>query len=193
MGLKLPPLVKYEEFTSDEEFLDALYEYLKQDFVLSKPIYKDSRIRLKRFPLRNNREATFYHITTTGKDEDNNGKKACGASYFSVNCEWLENKILDEIMQNFSDKTIEKTYKDFIKQYKLDDSKKSHLNNIKKEIDNKKLAQSNLIQSLSIISAKSPSAINAITQELEKISRELEELQAELEKQCKNNVIKMPM
>lgn len=71
MGLKLPPLVKYEEFTSDEEFLDALYEYFKQDFVLSKPIYKDSPIRLKRFPLRNNREATFYHITTTGKDEDN--------------------------------------------------------------------------------------------------------------------------
>ncbi len=130
-------------------------------------------------------------VYTCGK-YNTNGKKACGASYFSVNCEWLENKILNEIMQNFSDKTIEKTYKDFVKQYKLDDSKKSHLNNIKKEINNKELAQSNLIQSLSMISAKSPSAINAITQELEKISKELEELQTELEKQRKNNVIKMP-
>lgn len=71
MGLKLPPLVKYEQFISDEDFLDALYEYFKQDFVLTKPVYKNSPIRLKRFPLRNNREATFYHITTTGKDENN--------------------------------------------------------------------------------------------------------------------------
>lgn len=71
MGLKLPPLVKYEQFMSDEDFLDALYEYFKQDFVLTKPVYKSSPIRLKRFPLRNNRETTFYHITTTGKDENN--------------------------------------------------------------------------------------------------------------------------
>ena len=70
MGLILPPLVKYENFTSDEEFLDTLYEYFKQDFVLDKPKYKGVTLRLKRMPIRNNREATFYHITTKGKDEE---------------------------------------------------------------------------------------------------------------------------
>ncbi len=71
MGLKLPPLVKYENFESDEEFLDALYEYFKQDFVYNKPKYKGTQLRLKRIPLRSGREATFYHITTKGKDENN--------------------------------------------------------------------------------------------------------------------------
>ena len=71
MGLILPPLVKYENFSSDEEFLDVLYEYFKQDFLLDKPKYKGISLRLKRMPIRNNREATFYHITTKGKNEDN--------------------------------------------------------------------------------------------------------------------------
>ncbi len=130
-------------------------------------------------------------VYTCGK-YNTNGKKGCGASYFSVNCEWLENKILDEIMKNFSDETIKRTYKDFVKQYKIDDNKKSDLNNMKKAIDSKKSAQSNLIESLSVMSSKSPLAINAITQELEKISQELEELQAELAKQSEEKVIKIP-
>ncbi len=71
MGLNLPPLVKYENFASDDEFLDVLYEYFKQDFILDKPKYKGVSLRLKRMPIRNNREATFYHITTKGKDEEN--------------------------------------------------------------------------------------------------------------------------
>ena len=71
MGLKLPALVKYDQFTSDEEFLNTLYEYFKQDFVLTKPKYKGQELRLKRIPIRDGREATFYHITTTGKDENN--------------------------------------------------------------------------------------------------------------------------
>ena len=120
------------------------------------------------------------------------GKKGCGASYFSVNCEWLENKILDEIMKNFLDKAIEKTYKDFVKEYKIDDKKQSNIKNLKKAINNKESAQSNLIQSLSLMSSNNSSVINIITQELEKISNELEELQAELAKQSEEKVIKIP-
>ena len=70
MGLILPPLVKYENFITDEDFLNALYEYFKQDFVYDKPKYKGIPLRLKRMPIRNNREATFYHITTKGDNEE---------------------------------------------------------------------------------------------------------------------------
>ncbi len=69
MGLKLPPLVKYDDFNSDNEFLDLLYVYFTQDFINSKPIYKENELRLKRYPLREEKEATFYHITTKGDNE----------------------------------------------------------------------------------------------------------------------------
>ena len=71
MGLKLPPLVKYENFESDDDFLNTLYEYFRQDFILDKPKYKNNPLRLKRMPIRDNREATFYHITTKGENEEN--------------------------------------------------------------------------------------------------------------------------
>ena len=70
MGLILPPLVKYDSFDSDEDFLNTLYEYFKQDFIYTKPKYKGVELRLKRMPIRNGREATFYHITTQGLDEN---------------------------------------------------------------------------------------------------------------------------
>jgi hypothetical protein len=71
MGLILPDLVRYANFSNESEFLNALYEYFKQDFVYTKPVYKGTKLWLKRLPLRDEREATFYHITTTGKDENN--------------------------------------------------------------------------------------------------------------------------
>lgn len=95
-------------------------------------------------------------------------------------------------MHNFSDETIKRTYKDFVKQYKIDDNKKSALKNIKKAIDNKESAKNNLIQSMSLMSSKNPLAINAVIEELEKISQELQELQAELAKQSEEKVIKIP-
>ena len=71
MGLKLPPLVKYEDFATELEFIEALYVYFKQDFIDSKLNYRGNELRLKRHPLRDDKECTFYHITTDGKDEDN--------------------------------------------------------------------------------------------------------------------------
>jgi len=71
MGLKLPDLVEYSKFPNETEFLNALYEHFKQDFVYSKPIFNGIELWLKRMPLRDGREATFYHVTTTGKDENN--------------------------------------------------------------------------------------------------------------------------
>ena len=70
MGINLPNLVKYEQFVSENDFYDALYEYFKQDFIYTKPIYQGQELRLKREPYRNGREATFYHITTKGADEE---------------------------------------------------------------------------------------------------------------------------
>ena len=56
------------------------------------------------------------NVYTCGK-YNTNGKKGCGASYFSVNCEWLEDKVLKEISKLFSDSVIEKTYEEFKKVY----------------------------------------------------------------------------
>lgn len=79
-----------------------------------------------------------------------------------------------------------------LKSIKLMIKKQSNIKNLKKAINNKESAQSNLIQSLSLMSSNNSSAINIITQELEKISNELEELQAELAKQSEEKVIKIP-
>jgi hypothetical protein len=71
MGLTLPSLVKYNNFSTDDDFLNALYQYFKKDFIESKPCYKGNALKLKRQPIRDGKESTFYHITTKGNDENN--------------------------------------------------------------------------------------------------------------------------
>lgn len=71
MVINLPPLVERKNFLTDEDFIEALYIYFTQDFISTKPKFQNQELMLKRFPLRNNKEATFYHITTIGKNEKN--------------------------------------------------------------------------------------------------------------------------
>jgi hypothetical protein len=68
----LPDLVKYDssKMTLDQ-YIEALYEYFKQDFIYTKPKFNGEELALKKYPLRDNKEATFYHITTKGEDEEN--------------------------------------------------------------------------------------------------------------------------
>lgn len=121
-----------------------------------------------------------------------NGKKGCGAAYFSVKSDWLENKVLDEIFKSLSDKELEKHYGLFIKYYQNGDNSKDQSKNIKIAIADKEKAQSNLIKSLSEMANINEFALKAITSELDKISREIEDLKKEEARLSKPVVVKTP-
>ena len=115
------------------------------------------------------------NVYTCGK-YNTNGKKGCGASYFSVNCEWLEDKVLKEISKLFSDSVIEKTYEEFKKVYIESDNKKNKFENLEKNIKDKEYKQKNLIHAISNIGAVNTFTLNELTNSLEKISSEIQEL-----------------
>ncbi len=67
----LPPLVLLEQHKGDwNEYIEAVYEYFKKDFIDSKPQFTSKTVQLKRYPLYQNREFTFWHITSEGKEEE---------------------------------------------------------------------------------------------------------------------------
>lgn len=64
----LPPLVLFEG--NWEKYLDVLYGYFKQDFIDSKPAFRGRRLGLKKHPLNQGKEATFWHFIQEGSNED---------------------------------------------------------------------------------------------------------------------------
>ena len=68
----LPSLIKLEAHGGDKAaYLDALYEWFAVDFVQSKPSFRGQQLSLKRHPLSEGREATFWHMISQGSDESN--------------------------------------------------------------------------------------------------------------------------
>ena len=66
----LPKLMRLEDYDGAVEvYLEALYEQFRQDFVLARPIFNGKRLGLKRHPLIEGREATFWHLISTGSEE----------------------------------------------------------------------------------------------------------------------------
>ena len=67
----LPELVLFENYDGNwEKYLSAIYEFFCEDFVKSKPSYRGIKLSLKRHPMIDGKEATFWHIITSGKSED---------------------------------------------------------------------------------------------------------------------------
>jgi hypothetical protein len=67
----LPPLVLFSDFGGNWDlYLDALYRHFKEDFVESRPRFKGQELRLKRHPLSQGKEATFWHLISEGTEED---------------------------------------------------------------------------------------------------------------------------
>ncbi len=62
-------LIERAHYGSDPEFEDALYERFRRDFLGPTWHWEGKRVGLKAHPLRNGREATFYHLTTNGTEE----------------------------------------------------------------------------------------------------------------------------
>lgn len=67
----LPDLVFFGDYGGDwGRYLNALYEFFKKDFVESKPIFEGRRVGLKRHPVSNGKEATFWHMISEGDREE---------------------------------------------------------------------------------------------------------------------------
>lgn len=72
MGIyKLPEIVELSDYGGDfPSYFEAIYQIFKRDFVDSKPNFKGTRLGLKRLPLVDGKECTFYHMTHEGENEE---------------------------------------------------------------------------------------------------------------------------
>ena len=63
----LPPLVALDDYGGDwERYLKAIYAYFKADFLDNKPFYQGVKMALKRHPVIQGKEATFWHLISEG-------------------------------------------------------------------------------------------------------------------------------
>ena len=70
--LELPELIELSQFGGNfAQYLEAVYEIFKNEFVLRRPSFRGIRLGLKKHPMYNNKEATFWHMTSEGEDEQN--------------------------------------------------------------------------------------------------------------------------
>ncbi len=67
----LPPLITLADHGGDWDCFDqAVYDAFRADWVHSRPTLLGKRMGLKAHPLQANKEATYYHITHEGTDEN---------------------------------------------------------------------------------------------------------------------------
>lgn len=96
MAFNIGDLVLKKDSEIVEDYIDRVYGIFKNDFIDNKPNFC-KRVGLKRFPLRSNREATFWHFTTEGEIED---LREIDIS----RCERI--KYPKNIIENFNDESI---------------------------------------------------------------------------------------
>ncbi len=68
--LKLPCLIKLNDYGGNwDNYLDIIYQVFVNDFIKNKPQFQNQKLRLKRHPLLENKEATFWHFISKGYTE----------------------------------------------------------------------------------------------------------------------------
>jgi hypothetical protein len=68
----LPPLMEFNGYGGDwESYLMAIYAGFRTDFITSSPAFRGRRLGLKRHPVIQGKEATFWHLISEGKVEEN--------------------------------------------------------------------------------------------------------------------------
>lgn len=66
----LPELVLFEDYQGNwERYLETIYVLFCDDFVRSKAVFKGRRLGLKRHPVIQGKEATFWHMVSEGSVE----------------------------------------------------------------------------------------------------------------------------
>jgi len=67
----LPPLIELSDYAGDwQKYLHALYSAFAADFIEQTPSFRGAPVRLKRHPIVLGKEATFWHLISEGKTED---------------------------------------------------------------------------------------------------------------------------
>jgi hypothetical protein len=67
----LPPLVLFRDYSGNwERYVEVLYEHFRRDFVDASPSFRGTRLALKRHPMEQGKEATFWHLISEGRVED---------------------------------------------------------------------------------------------------------------------------
>lgn len=68
--LELPEIIEINNFGGDyHTFNEAVYEIFRNDFVLNKPKFNGKRLGLKKHPIVDGKEYTYYHFTHSGDIE----------------------------------------------------------------------------------------------------------------------------
>ena len=67
---QLPKLVVCENWAKFDEYDEVLYRIFKRDFIDSRPLYENKEVVIRRHPLVNNKEQTFFHITSKDYKEN---------------------------------------------------------------------------------------------------------------------------
>lgn len=68
----LPELMPLDAFGGNwERYVEAVYLIFKQDFVDSKPMFQGCRFGLKKHPVIQGKEYTFWHFVSEGSEEEN--------------------------------------------------------------------------------------------------------------------------
>ena len=66
----LPPLVEMSAYGGDwPRYEAALYGFFRADFITSAPLFRGKRVGLKRHPVIQGKEATYWHCISEGKAE----------------------------------------------------------------------------------------------------------------------------
>ncbi len=71
MGDWLPDLVLLTDHENNwDKYLNALYSFYYKDFIESRPVFRGEDLAVKKHPLIDEKEATFWHIIQEGEKED---------------------------------------------------------------------------------------------------------------------------
>lgn len=66
----LPPLILFDAYNGDWKSYEAdLYEYFKNDFILTSPFFNNRQVNIDRKTDEDEREVIFWHIISEGKVE----------------------------------------------------------------------------------------------------------------------------
>ncbi len=67
----LPSLLEIDAFGGNWNlYLEAVYNVFQQDFCYSPPQFFNRPLNMKRYPISNGKEATFWHMISDGDDEN---------------------------------------------------------------------------------------------------------------------------
>lgn len=66
----LPPLLEFQDHGGNwDAYLEAVYACFRKDFIISAPYFGGRPVRLKKHPMYEGKEATFWHCVSSGEVE----------------------------------------------------------------------------------------------------------------------------